>query len=482
MDNFEIMRVDKKEEIINAKKILSMHVANAANNNLKFERAYKATYIDDYSFNSLKRSKIIDCICENAKFISTTFTGSIFEETKFINCDLSNVSFDFCLFYRCIFSSDIMEKGIINANLGNTNFVQCKWTTLPINKSVLSNSLFEQNIFDGCTIQYSSFENTVFQSCKFKNMELRDINLEFSEFIDPVFEDVVLPFSQIPYTFGLLNTLTENREKIYVSSSSSQKRLSVMEYFDILPQIIPYYIENQEFFPIANIYIALKDYEKAFQAILSGMRKAGIEKDFRMLKHFCKLSVSSGWCDRAKIKKLYSFIYDLKNFEPMIAYQRHNYYLHLGDFRKILLYNDNMLPTLNVRLQTNILPDKTENIALVIESLNNIIDEIGEENVISSFELHHESPYEIFLFIIGGLVLLKLIAENIHTICEPIKDVQEIILNDQQMKINESIIKENEQKIKNAKKIAKEQKQQLLLHNVKIKANIYMTNCNTQEN
>lgn len=482
MNNFEVSKIDQKEEIINAKNILSMHVTNVANNNLKFERAYKATYNDDYSFNSLKRSKIIECTCENAKFISATFTGSIFENTSFVNCDFSNVSLDFCLFYKCIFLSDRIEKGIINANLGNTNFVQCEWKVLPINKSVLSNSLFEHNTFDQCTIQYSSFENTIFQSCIFKNMELREINLEFSEFVNPVFEDVTLPFSQIPYTFGLLDRLTENKEKIYVSSSTGEKKLSTIEYLNILPQILPYYIENEEFFPIANIYIALKDYEKAFQAILSGMRKASYEKDFRMLKHFCKLAVSSGWCDREKIKTLYSFIYDVRNFEPMIAYQRHNYYLHLGDFRKILLFSDSTLPTLHVQLQTNILPDRTENIALVIESLNHLINVIGEENVVSSFELHHESPYEIILIIVGGLVLLKLIAENIHSICEPIKDIQEIIINNQQIKINENIIKENEQKIKNAKKIATERKQQLASRNIKIKANTYITNYYIQEN
>lgn len=211
------------------------------------------------------------------------------------------------------------------------------------------------------------------------------------------------------------------------------------------------------------------------------MRKASSEKDFRMLKHFCKLAVLSGWCDRKKIKTLYSFIYDIKNFEPMISYQRHNYYLHLGDFRKILLFNTNTSPTLNVRLQTNILPEETENIALLIENLNQLITVIGKRDVISSVELHHESPYEVILFIVGGLILLKCISENIHVMCEPVKDIQEIIINDQQIKINKFLIKENEQRAKDAEEIVKKGKEQLSVHNIEVKVNSYITNYYIQE-
>ena len=61
MNNYELVETKMKEEItpdkiVAAKQILSKHVSRSANNNLKFEQAYKAAYSDDYSFHSLKRS------------------------------------------------------------------------------------------------------------------------------------------------------------------------------------------------------------------------------------------------------------------------------------------------------------------------------------------------------------------------------------------------------------------------------------------
>lgn len=475
MKKFMLNETSNNAEIVQGKQLLIKHAGKTANNNLLFQKAYKTIYSDDYSFFSLKRSGLSHCACDHANFTATAFSGSTFQETQFQNCNFSNASLDFCLFYKCSLKADNEKDGIINANLGNSNILESCISNLSIIKSTASNALFEDTIFQKVKIEYSSFENSVFRNCKFENMELRNLNLEYVEFIDPMFDNVVLPFAQIPYIFGLLSHMQDENALLWISSTYD-KKISVKEYFSLLPSLIPYYLSEQEYFPAANIYIVLNEYEKAFEAIMNGMKKAGFEKDFRMLKYFCKLAITSGWCNREKIRQLYDFIYNINNFEPMIEYERHNYYMHLGEFRKILLFHNDTLPTLHMHIHTNILPHETEKVSFLIHTIDNILDTVKSNDTISSIELHHESPYDLIFVVLGTVLVLKTVAKGLSAICEPVKDVQEVIMNQQQIKLNQQEIVMNQEKIEKMNHVAVESKKELEFRNISVWGNIYFTN------
>lgn len=476
MKNFVQIPTSCNIEITQGKQLLMKHAGHVANNNIYFQKSYQANYSDNYSFLSLKRSRLLDCVCDHANFTATAFSGSTFQKVLFRDCNFKNALVDFCLFYKCCLETKNQENGIINANLGNSNIIESQISNLSILQSTVSNVLFEDTTFHKAKIEYSAFENSVFRNCRFEKMELRNLNLEYVEFINPRFNDVVLPYAQIPYIFGILLYIRDSDDSLWISSTSDN-RISVDEYFALLPSMIPYYLSEQEYFPVANIYIALNEYEKAFEAILNGMKKAGYEKDFRMLKYFCKLAITSGWCNREKIRQLYSFIYDINNFEPMIEYERHNYYMHLGEFRKILLFHNDTLPTLHMHMHTNILPHETEKVSFLVHTLDQILDTVKNNDVISSVELHHESPYDLILIVIGAFFVLQTAAKGLSVLCEPIKDIQEITMNQQQIKLNQQEIELNQEKIEKMNHIAEESRKTLESQNIIVQANIYFTNC-----
>lgn len=476
MKNFVQTPTSCNIEITQGKQLLMKHAGHVANNNIYFQKSYQANYSDNYSFLSLKRSRLLDCVCDHANFTATAFSGSTFQKVLFRDCNFKNALVDFCLFYKCCLETKNQENGIINANLGNSNIIESQISNLSILQSTVSNVLFEDTTFHKAKIEYSAFENSVFRNCRFEKMELRNLNLEYVEFINPRFNDVVLPYAQIPYIFGILLYIRDSDDSLWISSTSDN-RISVDEYFALLPSMIPYYLSEQEYFPVANIYIALNEYEKAFEAILNGMKKAGYEKDFRMLKYFCKLAITSGWCNREKIRQLYSFIYDINNFEPMIEYERHNYYMHLGEFRKILLFHNDTLPTLHMHMHTNILPHETEKVSFLVHTLDQILDTVKNNDVISSVELHHESPYDLILIVIGAFFVLQTAAKGLSVLCEPIKDIQEITMNQQQIKLNQQEIELNQEKIEKMNHIAEESRKTLESQNIIVQANIYFTNC-----
>lgn len=475
MKNFVPVLVPNNVEITQGKQLLIKHAGHAANNNSFFQKAYQANYSDDYSFLSLKRSRLLDCVCDHADFTASAFSGSVFQETLFRDCNFKNASIDFCLFYKCCLEAENDENGIINTNWGNSNIIESQISNLSILQSTVSNVLFEDSTFHKAKIEYSTFENSVFRNCKFEKMELRNLNLEYVEFINPSFDDVVLPYAQIPYIFGILLYMRDSNDSLWISSTSDNK-ISVDEYFSLLPSMVPYYLSEQEYFPAANIYIVLNEYEKAFETIMNGMKKAGYEKNFRMLKYFCKLAIKSGWCNRKKIKQLYAFIYDINNFEPMIEYERHNYYMHLGEFRKILLFHNDTLPTLHMHIHTNILPHETEKVSFLVHTLDQILDTVKNDDVISSVELHHESPYDLILIVIGAFLVLQTAAKGLSLICEPVKDIQEIIMNQQQIKLNQQEIQLNLEKINKMNHIAEESRKSLESQNIFLEGNIYFTN------
>lgn len=465
-----------EEEINNSKRIFSEYSGSVANNNLLFREGYKAVYDKDYSFLSLKRSRLLKCQCNAANFEASALTGSDFQNTDFLNCKLSNATLDYCTFFKCNFYDEENNYPIIGANLGNSSFISCKLDNISIDKSTVSNVLFEHCTFNKCSINFSSFENTMFYNCVIKKMEFRNLNLEFVEFSNCKFENVILSFAQVPYTFGLLNYIKDCSDSVWITSAGNRKKISVKEYFEQLPGIIPYYISEQEYFPVANIYIALGEYERAFNAVQAGIQKASLEKNFRMLKYLCKLSVISGWCKRQRLIQLYNTINDINRFEPLSEYQRHNYFLHLGDFRKILLFNDNDKTTLHFNMQTNILPEETEKVALLIGSIDKIINSVEDPNIINTIELRHESPYEFLILVIGAAYLLKIIAQGLHYICTSAKDLQEIILNCQQIKMNNQEISMNQAKIAKMNHASEETKDSLAGQNISINGNFYFTN------
>ena len=475
MNHFTQIPIFDNTDIAQGKQLLINHAGHATNNNMLFQKAYQANYSSNYSFLSLKRSRLLQCVCEQANFTATAFSGSTFQETLFRDCNFKNASIDFCLFYKCCLESENEKNGIINANWGNSNIIESQINNLSILQSTVSNVLFENSTFHKAKIEYSSFENSTFKNCRFEKIEFRNLNLEYVEFINPQFDDVVLPYAQIPYIFGILLYMQKWKDSLWVSSTNND-RISVDEYFSLLSALIPYYLSEQEYFPVANIYIALNEYEKAFEAIMYGIKKAGYEKDFRMLKYFCKLAITSGWCNREKIKRLYAFIYDINNFEPMIEYERHNYYMHLGEFRKILLFHNNSLPTLHMHIHTNILPHETEKVALLVCTLDQILDTVKNDDVISSVGLHHESPYDLIFIVIGAFFILQTAAKGLAVICEPVKEIQEIIMNQQQIKLNQQELELNQEKIKKMNHIARKSKKTLESQNILVQGNIYFTN------
>lgn len=130
-----------------------------------------------------------------------------------------------------------------------------------------------------------------------------------------------------------------------------------------------------------------------------------------------------------------------------------------------------------MHMHTNILPHETEKVSFLVHTLDQILDTVKNDDVISSVELHHESPYDLIFIVIGAFIVLQTVAKGLSVICEPVKDIQEIIMNQQQIKLNQQEIKLNQEKIEKMNYIAEESKKNLESQNIYVQGTIYFTNC-----
>ncbi len=424
----------------------------------------------DFTANSLKRNQIKNKDLNGYNFSQASFAGSIFHNISFVDCNFKGAIAEFCDFYNCSFKGELLRESLSFFNFNNSNFINCCFNGLEIITSSCTNSLFKNTQFSNCIITLSSFENATFDNVLFSNIDLSEVNIEFADFKKIRCDKVILPIAQVCYIFGALEYILNTEDNIRISSNATNlKSIEKEDFIRLLPDLINYYISIKEFFPLANIYISLGEGKKALQAIYDGIFASAKKKDFRMLKFYCKLAVSNYWLSKEKRFEIYETITTLDQQIKMSSAEAHNFYLHLGEFRKILLFSNNDSPTLYYNIKSNIENHEYNKLSITIKSIEDIINEIKDEKTTYSIELRHESPFSILIMIVATAQVIGTVCYCINKICSTIKEGQDIYINQQ-------IIKKNSLEIESLERKAEEEKATLNQSKIILSGTSYYTN------
>ena len=111
--------------------------------------------------------------------------------------------------------------------------------------------------------------------------------------------------------------------------------------------------DSKQFFPLANLYFALGSCDEGKDAVTKGILASMAIRDFRMLKHFCKLAADSDAFHPSTLRKLYHNyicrLYPQYSAELDIP----NYARHITEI-KALLFSKAKRPTFSLSLKTDI--------------------------------------------------------------------------------------------------------------------------------
>lgn len=309
----------------------------------------KTLYRENYRAKMLNHT-----IMEHIQFIECDFTeasvtGSIFRHCKFINCNFSQADFEYCEFYECTFESNIPIMSSFNAS----SFVDTEFLRIQFRSCTFTSAFFYECLLDKVQIELSTMENALFRQCRFSNMDFCHLNMDYIEFDRPQMENVVLSINQIPFIFGVLQYLRHTTDLVKVSKAGNSSMTVTAFFKNVVPLLCSHFKKTEQFFPLANIYYSLEENEKGYKAITSGLVAAISIRDFRMIKHFCKLIASSGAFQPSALHNLYHNYICRLYPQNRIGADIPNYARHILDI-KTLLFSTAQKASFHMTFKTNI--------------------------------------------------------------------------------------------------------------------------------
>ena len=360
----------------------------------------------DFSNKTLCHTILEHSQIEESNFDHAAVTGSIFNHCKFGNCSMELSDFEFCNFEHCDFDS----KSKISASFNNSTFFETEFHNITFDSALLTGSYFQKCVFDHVTIAYTTMENASFQECTFKDVNLQDLNMDFVELIEPSMKNVILPMAQIPYMFGCLQYLMGTNDDVLIIGTNSDPITTKKYLSEVLPLLIKYFAEKKEYFPIANIYISQGNVSEAFKFIVEGMAEAVAQRDFRMIKFYCKLISNNGVFPE---KALHDFYHKLCRLLPVNNIEAMSYIKNIGEI-KYLLFDKTTKTSLHITFLTNFNSKEIDKVACVIGRLFKIA-KMGSSTSSNDVELilSENSPLLIEVKVKGNIENLIALLPNL---------------------------------------------------------------------
>lgn len=336
----------------------------------------------NYTNASLRSMKLVECTFKGTIFNDAAVTGAKFEKCVFEDCQMDQSDFEYCDFFGCTLTSNLP----ICISFNNSNFINTDINGLNFTSSTFTNAFFDEVRFSGVTINNCTLEAVSFYHCQFPKTTLTNINLDFSEFIDPDFQDCIFPQAQIPRTYGLIQYMMSAEKPIELGDYAGNKTMDSVTYINQeLPRLLKKFVEadkmNQykDFFSIINILLAYKEKEEAFIYLKKAFKEAALIEDLRMIRYYCKLISFCQLYSLGERRKLYRDICSYFHMKSMSPWKLKNYSRQMGEIRYTLLM-ENSLPTLIFYAATNL--------------VNECISKVGTvmEHIFTISEKHKKSP------------------------------------------------------------------------------------------
>ena len=369
----EIISKEVDLELEHALNKITEHVYNK---NFYYKSAYSIQKSNDLHVNfenqNQRRSYYLESNFNNCNLNGTGFTDSIFKNVTFNNCILNNANFESSYFFNCYFQNDLPytstsfnKSFIYQSTFQHIAFNQCRLSDITLNNSTIEGCDFDNTAFDG-----TIFNNTILDTISFKNL-----NLEYVQFNNVHFNNTSLPFATIPFIINGISYLKSTSDNVTIKSAK-KGQLSKAEYIDIIPYLKTFYKKTKNYFPLANIYIAEDDGQKAFETIKDGMYQSIFLNNYRQLKYYCILA---GSCDLFNIHQKKAFVDVLsKEFNHRMSENSFFYspiVNHFAELKNILLNcND---ASLIITFKTNIDNENYSVLSLFYKTINLLVGIVG---------------------------------------------------------------------------------------------------------
>jgi uncharacterized protein YjbI with pentapeptide repeats len=177
----------------------------------------------DYTDKGIKRSRVSGKKYIESVFVNSAAAGSNFSCCVFDGCNIVNANFQECSFIHSSIINNSDYKPIVSSNFNESLFAdEFEIENICFQHSVFYNTAFITGIIRNTTFYSCTLEGTTFSNVEFENVKFSDLNIDYAIFENVKMTNVILPFSQICYTFGLLSYLGTTSDEVYITSVSNK--------------------------------------------------------------------------------------------------------------------------------------------------------------------------------------------------------------------------------------------------------------------
>ncbi|MCM1426210.1 MAG: pentapeptide repeat-containing protein [Eubacterium sp.] len=411
----------KKIEIQEAIQFLAENYpSQTMNNNKSIGGDERRTLSNEkYIRKSMKRSSIRNIDYQNCTFTNVAFADSCFHEVGFIDSELEGNSFVYCNFVNCNFSNKDKEFLCSANNFSQSNFTNCTFDKFELISSGLLQSLFNNCKFERGCLKSSTMEGSRFLGGSMSEYDLSRMNVEFIELSDISLQNVSFPFYQFPYIIGMADYILDCNNTITLYADNLE--VSMQEYISQIPNLILFYEDKAEYFPICNLQIASNERDAAQQSLLKGIDSSLEKTDFRMVKYYCRLAQRHNLLDEVTAQRILNRVEDELTKEHLLPEQLNECITHAGEIRNLIKREKRNKIHYNFRIRTNINKEDEEGIAYINSLCNNLNTELSKNpSYHEGFEVavSNYSPFEIFVQVMATMGSIATIAQLVWNIVE----------------------------------------------------------------
>lgn len=362
----------------------------------------------------LYESSFKKCLWEKCDLTNVSGNGCHFVECNFSQSKVINAAFQHSFFYDNIF----YNNNFFGSNLAYSVF---EWNTLKksdIDGCAFTGATFSNTTIQNCKIQHSNFELCVFQNTDFIDVDLSNLALKYAFFKNIKMKNVRLPFMQIPYTFGGMRFVLSQGDNIrLVTTNLDRPLMKVKEYKKLLPKLIDFFKNHNDYFPLANCYLANNQRELAKVANTTGIIESTLICDFRKLYFFCIQASQEIKFSKEEREDIYSKISGSLQLEKLRGAEYREFRHYFPMIKRLMFDNPYNNPTLSISLHTNIAADDFKKLGLLMRVLDIIAENCGAKLDSKHLEIRHNSPNIVDWFPVGELPeLLNVLENTINTI------------------------------------------------------------------
>lgn len=424
-----------QEEIGQVISRLTPSKSRACNNNILLSSNDK-TYSGNYCGHSLKRTNLKNCKFENAVFDHTSFAGSILDNFYFSeNCIFNSVYLE-----QSVLTSLVFDKGLAmeGCNFSHSYIKDAVFNSNSIRSTYFNNCYLINCLFENCTLRSTMFDSAYIANCSFINCNMRNLNIEFATIDNCNLSRSVISYFQLPYIIGIFKGDSQN---IFLGKNDEPPIL-MCDYFNEIDDSIIYFTYLEEYFPLANLYYAKKQNDIAINCINAGIEKALIGNDIRMIDNFCKLGQFYNLLSVSDIQQI------LKNVDESIEKERNSplfsILLSKSYQLKSSVAHNRSKSKLEIIINTSLNENKFDEVGKLCEEIDTIIIGLMPNRITTSYQISHNSPFEICLTCIGlasDLIgvsgfIYSLISKRLKKNRKLPERIEEYIENNNQMYIN----------------------------------------------